>query len=195
MIINNEEDIISLIRADEWMMEILHTVKLLNLPDWWVCAGFVRSKIWDVLHRFTERTALSDVDVVFYDSNNINESNEKELENYLQKLKPGIPWSVKNQARMHLKNNLPPYTSSIDAVSKFPETCTALAVKLDQNDKVVLAAPWGIHDVINLDVRPSPYFLESKELLLTYGERIRKKNWQSNWRKLKVYYVIDLKIR
>ena len=58
----NEKDIISLIQKDKWMMEILKTSKSLNLPDWWVCAGFLRSKIWDVLHSFSKRTPLPDVD-------------------------------------------------------------------------------------------------------------------------------------
>jgi hypothetical protein len=32
--------------------------KIINLPDWWVCAGFVRSKIWDTLQGFKERTPI-----------------------------------------------------------------------------------------------------------------------------------------
>ncbi|EHL78823.1 hypothetical protein HMPREF1015_02191 [Bacillus smithii 7_3_47FAA] len=45
MMIQNEKEIIQLIKEDEWMMDILRAVKSLYLPDWWVCAGFVRSKI------------------------------------------------------------------------------------------------------------------------------------------------------
>ena len=56
LIIMNKDEIISLIKEDQWMMEILTSAKALNLPDWWICAGFVRSKIWDVLHDFSERT-------------------------------------------------------------------------------------------------------------------------------------------
>lgn len=77
------------------MMEILRITKSLNLPDWWVCAGFVRSKIWDVLHDFSERTPLPDVDVVFYDPTNLNETYEKELEKKLKYRRLDIPWSVK----------------------------------------------------------------------------------------------------
>jgi len=43
MNLKTEEDILKLISEDDWMMDILITVKSLNLPDWWVCAGFVRS--------------------------------------------------------------------------------------------------------------------------------------------------------
>lgn len=187
--IKNEEDVISLIQEDAWMMEILKTTKTLNLPDWWVCAGFVRSKIWDVLHHFSERTALPDIDVVYFDPTNLNEDEEKELEKKLNKLHPSIPWSVKNQARMHLLNHFPPYTSSIDAISKFTETATALGVKLDKSDKVILTAPCGIQDVINLEVRPTPYFMESEERMPIYEERVRRKNWKSIWNKVKIHHI------
>jgi len=172
-------------------MEILGITKSLNLPDWWVCAGFVRSKIWDVLHDFSERTPLPDVDVVFYDPTNLNETYEKELEKKLKYRRLDIPWSVKNQSRMHVINDVPPYTSTVNAISKFPETVTALGVKLDENDNVILTAPHGIHDVINMEVKPVTYFMETKERMLIYEERIRKKNWQSIWEKIIVNHALE----
>jgi hypothetical protein len=45
MEIHNKNNLVGLIKRDEWMMEILRVVKGLNLPDWWVCAGFVRSEV------------------------------------------------------------------------------------------------------------------------------------------------------
>lgn len=187
----NEEKIISLIQEDQWMMDILNTVKLLKLPDWWICAGFVRSKIWDNLHDFSERTPIPDVDVIYFDPKNIAELEEKRIEEKLKILNPNIPWSVKNEARMHIRNNVVPYTSSIDAISKFPETATALGVKLDDYDcdNVILTAPCGIHDVVNLEVKPTPFITELKERAAIYDERILNKNWKSTWRKLKIYHI------
>jgi uncharacterized protein len=189
MMIKNEKDIIQLIKEDEWMMDILRVVKSLNLPDWWVCAGFVRSKIWDTLHGFKERTPIPDIDVIYFDDTNIEELEEKELEIRLRNILPNIPWSVKNEARMHLVNNIPPYSSSIDAISKFPETATSLGVKLDEKNDIILVAPWGVDDVINLEVKPTPYFKESKERAQIYEERIAKKNWKDIWYKVKVFHI------
>lgn len=184
-----EKTIISLIREDKWMMEILECTKSLNLPDWWICAGFIRSKIWDVLHDFGERTALSDIDVIYFDPINIDVLQEKKIEEQLKCLIPNIPWSVKNEARMHVKSNMTPYFSSVDAISKFPETATALGVKLDEKDNVILTAPYGIRDVINLEVKPTPYFIESEERAEIYDGRITIKNWKSTWNKIKVYHI------
>lgn len=75
--LENKEDVIKLIQSDENMMKIIHTAGLLDLPDWWICAGFVRSKIWDTLHGFKERTVTPDVDVIYFDPAKIDEDYEK----------------------------------------------------------------------------------------------------------------------
>jgi uncharacterized protein len=182
----NEEQIISLIIEDRWMMEILKAAKSLNLPDWWICAGFVRSKVWDTLYGFSERTPIPDIDVIYFNPACTDEAEEKKLEATLVSLMPNIPWSVKNEARMHLKNNMPPYSSSVDAISKFPETATALGVKIDEHENIILTSPCGISDVMNLEVKPTPLFKENKELAAIYKERIIKKNWIATWNKIKV---------
>jgi uncharacterized protein len=187
--LKNEEDVINSIRKDDRMMAILKAAKSLNLPDWWICAGFVRSKIWDTLHEFTERTHTPDVDVIYFDQKNIDELTEKKFERRLSSILPNVPWSVKNEARMHIVNNIPPYSSSVDAISKFPETATALGVKLEHQDQIILTSPCGLEDVLNLDVKPTIYFAETKERAEIYEERILKKNWKSIWPKIKVHHI------
>lgn len=182
--IENEADIIQLVQNDPWMMDILEKARSLQLPDWWVCAGFVRAKIWDTLHGFEERTPLPDVDVIYYDDSNLQEDVEKEWEARLRSLNPAIPWSVKNEARMHTVNQLPPYKSAVDAISKFPETATALGLSLDSRGKIVLVAPHGISDVIHVVLRPTPHFTENPSLLPIYEQRVIKKNWQATWKQL-----------
>ncbi|WP_255723303.1 nucleotidyltransferase family protein [Sporosarcina sp. ACRSL] len=184
--IHSKQDVIHLISEDEWMMDILRSAQSLYLPDWWVCAGFVRSKIWDMLHEFNERTPLPDIDVIYFDPSNVDEEIEKRYENKLKQIQPTIPWSVKNQARMHTVNNDRPYSSSTEAIAKFPETATALGVKLDEDGKIVLTAPYGIEDVINFHIRPTPYFSETKERMQYYHQRVSKKNWKSVWHKVKL---------
>ena len=183
----NEEKIISLIREDKWMMDILQAAKSLDLPDWWICAGFIRSKVWDVLHAFSKRTSMPDIDVIYFAPSNLEESVEKELEEKLHAIMPNIPWSVKNEARMHLENHIAPYLSSVDAISKFPETASALGVKLDEKGALILTAPWGIDDVVDLQVRPTPYFASHKERMMIYEKRLAKKNWKQTWNKIQIY--------
>lgn len=188
MPITTEQDVVQLIKDDQVMMDIIRAAKTLGLPDWWVCAGFVRSKIWDTLHGFASRTPIPDVDVIYFNPDSVYESEEKEYEAKLLRMLPNVPWSVKNEARMHLIHDIPPYSSSIDAISKFPETVTSLGVKLDDNDDLILVAPHGIEDLINFHVRPTPYFEETIECAQIYETRLTKKNWSATWDKVSVTY-------
>lgn len=180
--IRNKEDIYRSIYNDKWMMDVLRDARSLNLPDWWICAGFVRSKIWDVLHEFEQRTVTQDVDVIYFDKKNIDKAEEKRFEEILYKISPQIPWSVKNEARMHLRNNMAPYISAEDAIAKFPETVTAIGVKMDRNDHLILTAPHGTSDIINMVVRPTPYFFLNNDRMKTYYKRMEEKQWTSKWK-------------
>ncbi|MEJ9279103.1 nucleotidyltransferase family protein [Bacillus thuringiensis] len=188
MKIKTEKDIIRLIENDEWMMNVLQMAKSLELPDWWVCAGFVRSKIWDTLHDYEAKTAMPDVDVIYYDSLHQDEIYEQSLETKLMNIDATIPWSVKNQARMHVVNNMPPYSSSVNAISKFPETATALGVTLDELNNVILTAPCGIEDVLSLQVRPTAHFLKSKERLHMYKNRVNHNHISRNLERVPFIY-------
>ena len=89
---------------------------------------------------------------------------------------------------MHIRNDISPYTSSEDAISKFPETATALGVKIDKDNHLILTAPWGIEDVINLEVKGyHTYIKEKNERASIYEMRIKKKNWKATWNKIKVH--------
>ncbi|MNH84892.1 hypothetical protein D3C87_316220 [compost metagenome] len=189
MIIRTEEDIIQLVEQDNWMMDLLHAAAQLHLPDWWICAGVIRSKVWDVLHGYQERTPLADIDVIYFDPMNLDEEYEKDLEHKLLEIRPDLPWSVKNQARMHSINNLPPYHSSVDAISKFPETATAIGITLSSPEVVMLTAPYGIQDLIHLRVHPTPFFQATPERAQVYEHRMIQKQWVRQWPNLKVFRI------
>ena len=190
MKINTEEEFLNLVRADDMMMAVLRAAKKLELPDWWVCAGFVRSKLWDAQHGYEKATPLADVDVIYYHPDLIDEDEEVLFENQLKGLMRNIPWSVKNQARMHVLNDSEPYTSSADAISKFPETATSLGLKLDRADNLILAAPHGLEDALHMKVRPTPHFIHNDRVKI-YKDRIVAKDWQSKWPLVEVYKLDD----
>jgi uncharacterized protein len=176
-----EADIPICIERDRWMMNVLKAVKTLNPPDWWIGAGFVRNKIWDTLNGIN-RTPLSDIDVVFFDTNDLSESKEKDYQVRLEKVFPTGKWSVTNQARMSAINSDPEYSSSLDAISHWPETATAIAVTLDSCNHIVFKATHGCADLLNMKVRPTPTFTKKME---AFNERRVEKNWIAIWPNLK----------
>lgn len=125
------------------------------------------------------------MDVIYFNPENVDEGEEKEYEEKLLRMLPDVPWSVKNETRMHLVNDIPPYSSSVDAISKFPETVTSLGVRVDDDDELILVAPHGIEDLINFQVRPTPYFEEMIGRAQIYEIRLIEKNWSANGTKLR----------
>ncbi len=177
-----KKDILILIENDQWMMNILRTAEKLNFPDWVIGAGFVRNKIWDYLHGYVKKEVeTNDIDLVYYDPNGNDQKTDEELSQKLRK-ETGIQWEIVNEAYVHKWNNLSPYKSTADALSRWPETATSIGVTL-KNDKLKLVAPHGISDLINLVVRPSPKFPDGMEGV---KKRTKEKKWLEKWPKLKL---------
>lgn len=175
----------ALIYNDGSMMEILKAAQKLELPDWWVCAGFIRNKVWDECHSYSLTSKQNDIDVIFFDSYHTNEAYEKYLETILLEHLPDLPWSVKNQARMHVLSGFSPYHSSEDGIAHFPETPTSVGIKLSDNGELILTAPWGIEDLVTLTVRPTPPYRDPDKYPI-YLQRIAEKNWAEQWPKLNI---------
>lgn len=179
-----KEDILNLIRNDSWMMDILRAARSLHLPDWMIGAGFVRNKIWDYLHGYrNSKVPTPDIDLIYFDPNNIMEEQEKKYDAQLKKI-VNVKWSTKNIARMHKHNKREkPYQSTAEGVSDWPEIPTCIAVRLEDNDILSLFAPHGIEDLVNLIVRPNPTRKRDPAL---FWERVKSKNWEKQWPKLKI---------
>ncbi len=178
MISNLNQDLVDILQNDTWMLEVLGILKKLELKDSWIGAGFIRNKIWDHKHNI-EKTALNDIDVIYFDKTNLSPKKDLIIENELKQIKPSLSWSVKNQARMHIRNNQPPYLNCNNAITFWPETATAIAVRLNEHNKLDYIAPHGLEDLFNLIVKPTPNFD-----LKVYRQRIQKKQWNHTWHKL-----------
>jgi hypothetical protein len=169
--------LLDLIAGDPWRMDVLRAVRALALPDWAIGAGFVRSRVWDWLGGDACATVPTDIDVLYYDGADLSPARETVLEGRLNATLPA-PWSVTNQARMHIDNGDAPYASTEDALRHWLETPTAVAVRLAADDRLALLAPWGLEDLFTMTVRPTP---SGREKLGIYRRRIAQKRWADTW--------------
>ncbi|MDG1858468.1 MAG: nucleotidyltransferase family protein [Emcibacteraceae bacterium] len=176
----NEEQIIKWISDDPFSCEVLEVAKRFNLPDWCLAAGFVRNLIWDKLHGFIEPTPLNDIDFIYYDPERIDVAYEKELEHKLNDMLP-LPWSIKNQARMHLKNKDMPYQSTSDAMSYWVEVETAIGASV-VNNQIKLMALFGVEPLFNYSITIN----KKRPKTDAFHNRLASKKWLEIWPKLKV---------
>ena len=169
----------AIIRGDPIRWHLLGLVRSMALPDCWIGAGFVRNAVWDYLHGRPPSPPSGDVDVLWFDPERTDPSEDSKLEAALRLLDASIDWSVKNQARMHARNNDAPYASTTDAMRFWPETPTAVAVRRSPKDDCEVAAPFGLDDLFALILRPTPAFSHHKRHI--YEKRLRTKGWQATW--------------
>lgn len=173
-----------LIGSDRRRMRVLHIVRDLGLPDCWVAAGFVRNCVWDYVHQHSTSPLTQDIDVIWYSKEQPTAENDANFATALQNRDNTLVWSVKNQARMHQRNGDKPYLSATDAMRYWPETATAVGVRLDCYGAIEVVAPFGLKDLFDLIVRPTQRFETEKHPI--YLDRIRSKNWLDSWPKLKI---------
>ena len=179
-----EIDIAALLRAEPMRWHLLGVVAELRLPDAWIAAGFVRNAVWDALHNRKPQPLDSDVDVIWFDPDCMDHARDREIEEQLQALAPGFVWSVKNQARMHLRNGDPGYRSATDAMCHWPETATAIAARSVSDACCDIAAPLGTDDLLNLIVRPTRRFVQERRGI--FDKRVHDKQWLTRWPMLRL---------
>jgi len=173
----------TILRTDPFRWHVLDVVRVLDLPDSWIGAGFVRNAVWDHLHQRPPSPPAGDVDVIWHDPRRTDEAEDLKHEAALRAAEPSIAWSVKNQARMHRRNGDAPYASAAEAMRYWPETATAVAARRQGLDDCEIAAPLGLDDLLSLVLRPTPRFSGEKRRI--YEDRVRMKGWAASWPRLR----------
>lgn len=164
------------------LMDMLRAVNAVGLPDAWIAAGAIRSAVWDTLHGRPVATDWADVDVLFFDGADVSREREAAAEAQLSTLMPGLPWEVRNQARMHLKTGLPPYRDTEDGLRNFAETPTAVGVRLARTH-IEIIAPHGLDDLFAMVSRP---VFTDDHMMGFYRQRMTSKDWPARWPQVRV---------
>jgi uncharacterized protein len=153
----DEDRLRGIIGSCPWLMRILATVRDAGLPDAWVGAGVLRDLVWGELYGpgFAPGQ-VRDVDVVFLDPGDLSRSRDEQATARLARAQPGIPWQARNQAAVHTwyagkfgGGPVAPLRSIADAVATWPETATAVAVRLEPSGEIAVCAPLGLADLLD----------------------------------------------
>ena len=185
----SEKEILHAFSSDQDIMTILQIIYDLQLKDSWLCAGSVRNFIWNRLSNQPGFDKDTDVDVIFFDPA-ISYEETLKIETKLKENYPNYNWELKNQVYMYIHNpNTEPYRDSRDAMSKYPERCTAIGLRLLDNDQLELFAPYGLDDILEFRIASTPHFLEDADRRPLYNMRIQKKDWQKKWNNLQIEFL------
>jgi hypothetical protein len=169
-------------------MEALRAAREVDPPDWLLGAGAVRTAVSDRLHGYATPTPLADVDLVFHDAGDLSREREEAVAEALRAVAPDVRWDVKNQAAVHLwypakfGYEVEPLRSSADAVGTWPETATAVAVRLTADDRLEVCAPCGLDDLLGLVHRRNPRRVTVAE----YERRLVTKRIAERWPRVRI---------
>lgn len=177
-----EQQIITWLREEPLHLLALTQARTQNLNDAWLAAGFVRNLVWDRLHGYAQATALNDIDVVYFNPLDCSPEADERYEHRLKAQSPDLPWSVKNQARMHERHGHAPYSSSAEAMSYWVEMETAIGARMNADGQIELNAPLGLDALFAFSITPNP----RHALPAVFAERISSKGWLTRWPKLRV---------
>ena len=175
--------VLNILRGSLWFMAAVRSVAKVQPPNWVIGGGVIRTIVWDHLHGRSPDAPGGDIDVAYFDPAGLDRIGEREFESALSAENPEVDWDVKNQAAVHLwyferyGYHIPPVVSIEDAVSRFPETATSVAVRWSAGADLELVAPCGVDDLLGLVLRRNP-----KQVTRQYfSDRLRSKRVVERW--------------
>ncbi|MED5357171.1 MAG: nucleotidyltransferase family protein [Pseudomonadota bacterium] len=153
-----------------------------RLPDWHLCAGCLTQTVWNALSGYTYDRGIDDIDLIYFDADDLSEASEAANATLIAQSFPGIGihFDVKNEARVHIwyearfGRAIQPYRSIADAVATFPTTATAIAVH-PSVECLEIVAPFGLDDLFTGVVRPNKALVTRD----VYEDKIAR--WRRIW--------------
>lgn len=158
--------LIEIVRADPGLMHVLRGVRDLDLPDWRVVSGAVYQSVWNARTGRPAGYGIKDYDLAYFDAADVSYDAEDVV---IRRVAAAFdePFrsqvEVRNQARVHLwfENRFgepyEPLHSTDEALSRFVAPAFGVGVRLETDDAITVAAPFGLEDVFALTLRPNPH--------------------------------------
>ena len=159
-----EARLTDIVRRDPTLMQVLRTIRSLNLPDWRIFSGAVYQAVWNDVTGREPGYGVRDFDLGYFDPDVSWDAEDVVIKRVAAAFEEPLRSRVeaRNQARVHLwfeQKFGEPYSAlgnTDEAPARFVSPAFAVGVRLEANDTVSVVAPFGLEDVFALIVRPNP---------------------------------------
>jgi hypothetical protein len=172
--------LVSILRGAPQLMTVLGLARMLELPDWMVFSGAVYQPVWNHLTGRAPEHGVKDYDLAYFDAADTSyESEDLVIRKVAAVFDPPLRGMVeaRNQARVHLwfeakyGESYAPLTSSAEALTRFTAPAFAVGVRLEADDSLTVAAPFGLEDLFAMRIahnplRPSPALARTAQNVL-----------------------------
>lgn len=178
------EEFLQFMRGDTDVIAALETVRRVCPARSFIAAGFVRNRVWDSLYPKGGVFPAGDVDVVYFDRCNPVRERDDAFEQALIDAMPGQQWQVRNQAYMHDYGGHAPFQNLEHGLTHWPETATAVGVRLTDAGELEVLAPFGLSDLLEHVLRITPVMRAHDPAV--FERRLQAKGWKVRWPNLKI---------
>ena len=155
----------TILRAAPSLMRVLETARDLDLPDWLIVSGAVYQRVFNHLTGREPDYGVKDYDLAYFDAADISyEAEDVVIRRVAAAFEPPLRdlVEVRNQARVHLwfegkfGEAYTPLGCSAEALERFVSPSFSVGVRLLLDDRLQVAAPFGLDDLFALRMRPNP---------------------------------------
>ncbi|WP_439477142.1 nucleotidyltransferase family protein [Brevundimonas sp.] len=155
----------AIVRADPDLMHVLTTVRGLGLNDWRVFSGAIYQSVWNAVTGRPVGYGRKDYDLGYFDPDTSWDAEDAVIKRVAAAFEEPFrsEVEVRNQARVHLwfaDRFGEPYealTGTDEALGRFVAPAFAVGVRLEADDTISIAAPFGLEDVFSMTLRPNPH--------------------------------------
>jgi hypothetical protein len=159
-----EARLIGMVQDSPTLMDVMRGLRALDLPDWRLVSGCVYQTAWNAITGRAPDYGLKDYDAVYFDPDTSYEAEDLFIKRAAAAFAPPLDTmvEVRNQARVHLwfeqKFGEPyaPLTRTDEALERFVCPAFAIGVRLEDDDRITVAAPFGLDDLFAMRLRPNP---------------------------------------
>jgi hypothetical protein len=153
----------AIVRADPGLMHLLRRLRALGLPQWRLVAGCLYQTVWNALTDRPRGTGIKDYDLIYFDPADLSwEAEDAVIQRVTAATQdcPG-PVEVRNQARVHLwferrfGCRYPQLHAADEALRYYASVVHAVGVRLEADDRLDIAAPFGLDDLFAMVIRPN----------------------------------------
>ena len=155
-----------ILRRSEPLMQVLTTLREIDLPDWLLFSGAVYQRVLNDLTGRPLDYGVRDYDVGYFDASDISyEAEDVVIRQVATAFEPPLREmvEVRNQARVHVwfeGHFGEPYTPlerSAEALTRFVSPLFAVAARLEADGTMAIHAPFGLDDLFALRMRHNPH--------------------------------------
>lgn len=159
-----ERRLVDIVRAEPGLMHVLTTVRGLGLNDWRVFSGAVYQAVWNAVTGRPAGYGVKDYDLGYFDPDTSWDAEDVVIRRVAAAFDEPFRSTVevRNQARVHLwfegrfGEPYTPLAATDEALARFVAPAFAVGVRLEADDAISVAAPFGLEDVFSLTIRPNP---------------------------------------